>query len=120
VTTTAKNGIDSRRKVRLAIYYKGDSHLELVVDYRVNRHLGGFFIESARVLPVDTALSVQFMLPGKESPIVCDAKVAWINESTSMRQDLPPGMALNLLNLSLDDMHTVQDFLSNYELVPTW
>jgi len=109
-----------RYKIRLAIFH-GPDQQTLMTQYSVNISTGGLFLETTRIVPVDTLLHVEFMLPGKNNPISCKAKVAWTNEPDALKKpSLPPGMGLQFLTLSLDDIHTIQDFLSNYEIVPTW
>ena len=52
-------------------------------------------------------LIIELMLPGKETPLKCKARVAWTNELPSLKkQSLPHGMGLQFLTLSLDDIHT--------------
>ncbi len=59
---------------------------------------GGMFIETSELLPVDTLLMVELMLPGKETPMACKARVAWTNgPHTLKKQSLPYGMGLQFL-----------------------
>src|SRR5512137_984541 len=98
-----------RYKVRLAIFH-GPDQQTLMTQYSVNISIGGLFLESAKILPVDSLLHVEFMLPGKSNPISCKAKVAWTNEPNALKKPtFPPGMGLQFLTLSLDDIHTIQD-----------
>lgn len=111
---------EPRFKVRLAIF-SGSDQTRLITNYAVNMNNGGVFIETSKILPVDTLLFVQFMLPNKHRPISCQARVAWANEPNSIRKDsLPPGMGLQFLNLSLEDIHIIRDFLEFGDLIPTW
>jgi hypothetical protein len=61
------------------------------------------------------------MLPANDKLITCKARVAWTNEPGNLRKlSLPPGMGLQFLDLNLDDLHAIRDFLRSGELLPTW
>jgi uncharacterized protein (TIGR02266 family) len=90
-------------------------------NYSVNMSTGGVFIETVNILPVDTSLVVKFKLPDNDAIITCKARVAWINETGLLRKfSLPPGMGLQFLDLSLNDMHAIRDYLNKGEIQPTW
>jgi uncharacterized protein (TIGR02266 family) len=109
-----------RYVVRIAIY-SGPNVKKLLTNYTVNMSTGGLYIETSQVFPVDTMLHVEFMLPGMTKAISCRAKVAWTNEEGAMKKaTLPAGMGIQFLTLSLEDVHTIRDFLTHYKLVPTW
>jgi uncharacterized protein (TIGR02266 family) len=111
---------DPRFLARIAIF-NGPYQKELVTNYSVNVSSGGLFIETVKILPVDTLLLVKFKLPNMETVIVSKSRVAWINEPDSPKKPtLPPGMGIQFLDLSLDDMHAIRLFLDKGELVPTW
>lgn len=113
-------GSDPRYLARIAIFY-GSNQNELLSDYSINISTGGVFIESGRILPEGTELTVKFKLPDSDSIIVAKARVAWTNEPGSLRKTaLPPGMGLQFIDLSLDDMHTIRTFLDKNKFVPTW
>ncbi len=113
--------IEPRYRVRLAIYY-GSEEQQLMTNYSVNMNTGGIFVETNKVLPVDTPLVVEFMLPGKKGKLItCKARVAWTNEPGDRKSpQLPAGMGLQFLGLSFDDLHAIRDFLEIGELSPTW
>ena len=86
-----------RFKIKQPIFY-GPEHQMLMADDTVNMSVGGVFIETSRMLPVDIPLFVEFRLPGKEVPITCKARVAWTNEPHSLKKrSLPHGMGLQFL-----------------------
>lgn len=112
--------IEPRYRVRLAIYY-GTEQQQLMTNYSVNMNTGGIFIETHKILPVDTPLMVEFMLPGKGKLITCKARVAWTNEPEDQKSPkLPVGMGLQFLDLSLDNLHSIRDFIDIGEISPTW
>ena len=82
---------------------------------------GGVFIESGMILPEDSDLTVKFKLPNSDNIIVAKAIVAWVNDPSSLKKpSLPPGMGLQFLDLSLEDLHTIRAFLIEGNFQPTW
>ena len=111
---------DPRFRARIAIF-NGPEQNRLVSDYTVNMSTGGLFIETGTILPVDTLFVVKFKLPGNDAIITCTARVAWTNEPGQLRKySLPPGMGLQFLDLSLDNLHAIREYLEKGDLVPTW
>lgn len=111
---------DPRFLARIAIF-NGPFQRELITDYTVNVSTGGVFIETVKILPVDTHLQIKFKLPTMERVISCAARVAWTNDSDAPKKPaLPPGMGIQFLDLSHDDMHAIRIFIDRGELVPTW
>ncbi len=88
---------DSRFKVRLTIS-NGPDKDRPITNYVVNMSTGGMFIEASKILPVDTLLVLEIILPGMEIPLKCKARVAWTNEPHSLKKrSLPHGMGLQFL-----------------------
>lgn len=111
---------DPRFLARIAIF-SGPSLKELVSDYSVNVSSGGLFIETDKILPLDTMLMVKFKLPGEEAVIACKSRVAWINEHFAPKKpSLPPGMGIQFIDLSIEDMHAIRHYIDKGELIPTW
>ncbi len=109
---------DTRAKVRLAVFC-GFKDKRLMTDYTVNMSTGGIFIETRHITPKDTPLSVVFMLPGNEAPIACSARVAWTNGPGKLKSRAHPrGMGLQFLDLSLEDIHALRDFIKRHGLEP--
>jgi len=96
----------------VAVSY-GPVKTKLSTDYSVNMSSGGVFIETVSVLPVHTPLFVKFELPGREKPIVCKARVAWINGPEALKSPtLPPGMGLQFLGLSRAHVKAIEAVLT--------
>ena len=111
---------DPRFKARIAIFNDQDQH-KLLSNYSANMSTGGLFIETDSILPVDTLLAVKFKLPGNDSIIGCNARVAWINEPGKLiKPSLPPGMGLQFIGLSLESLHIIREYLNKGEFTPTW
>ena len=109
-----------RFMVRIAIFH-GPYQNQILADYSVNVSTGGVFVESSRILPKDTDLTVKFKLPNADNIIVVKAIVAWVNDPASLKKpSLPPGMGLQFLDLSLDNLHAIRAFLIEGNFKPTW
>ncbi len=92
-----------------------------MTDYSVNMSTGGVFIEAVKILPVDAPLIVEFTLPINSKIITCKARVAWVNEPAApVKPALPPGMGLQFLDLSPENIHAIRNFLKKFDLEPAW
>jgi CheY-like chemotaxis protein len=112
--------INPRFKVRIAIFFGSDQQ-ELLKNYSVNLSTSGVFIETDKVFSLDAPLTVEFMLPVNDTRITCNARVAWINAPGSLvKPQLPQGIGLQFLDLSLENIHAIRDFITKGELSPTW
>lgn len=111
-----------RAEVRLHIQCKSCSDPDkFLSNYTVNLSTGGFFIVSTDIFPIDTQLNVEFILPDRGKTIKCSARVAWINHPESLiNKNLPVGMGLQFLDLSLDDIDSIRSFIKNQTLTPEW
>jgi len=73
------------------------------------------------ILPENTVLTLKFNLPNSAVLIYTHARVAWVNDPDDIKKSsLPPGMGLQFLTLSKEDMHTIQTFLDTGDFAPTW
>jgi uncharacterized protein (TIGR02266 family) len=109
-----------RYRARIAIF-NGPYQKELLTNYSVNMSSGGLFIETVNILPVDMELIIKFKLPDTDTIISCKARVAWTNEPGALKKSsLPPGMGLQFIDLSLDNLHFVRAFLEKGDFIPTW
>lgn len=92
-----------------------------LADYTVNLSTGGFFIVSTELFSIDSLFNIEFILPNEEKTIRCSARVAWINHPESLiNKNLPVGMGLQFLDLSIDDMNSIRNFIKDQTLVPEW
>lgn len=111
---------DPRFLARIAIF-SGPYQKEVVSNYTVNLSSGGLFIETINIMPLNTMLMIKFKLPHKDTVIACKSRVAWTNEvNCPKKTSLPPGMGIQFIDLSLDDMNAIRLFIDKGELVPTW
>jgi len=111
---------EPRCLARVAIFH-GPYQKQLLTDYSINMSTGGVFIETSVILPEDTELTLKFNLSNSDTLIVAKARVAWTNDPMSIKKEtLPPGMGLQFLDLSLEDMHTIRVFLDLGNFIETW
>jgi uncharacterized protein (TIGR02266 family) len=111
-----------RYMARLSISYCcGTNPEKVLADYSVNMSTGGVFIETDNILPVDSLLTVEFTLRDNPTAIKCTGRVAWLNHPEALKnQNLPVGMGLQFVGLSLDDMNTIRQFIKEQSLLPAW
>lgn len=105
---------------RLRVQYGADQET-LLDDYSINVSTGGLFIATLNIFPVGTSLTLTIFLPENENCIKLKGKVAWANFPDLIRnQNLPIGMGIQFVDLSLDQLNSFRDFLKNGNLLPYW
>ena len=93
-------------------YNSGDDPDRVLSNYSVDLSTGGMFIETSELLPIDSPLNIEFILPEDSRIIKCSGKVSWLNHPESIKnQNLPTGMGLQFTNLSMDDIDSLRNFL---------
>jgi uncharacterized protein (TIGR02266 family) len=83
-----------------------------------NLSVGGLYLRTRLPLKIDDVLSLSFSLPGQTeaSTLSCDARVAWTNFDKNRRKpDYAAGVGLQFLNLSSEDLSTLEKFIDSYE-----
>jgi uncharacterized protein (TIGR02266 family) len=106
---------------RLRITYGKKNSEKLLTDFSINLSTGGVFIETADYCPVDSILNIEFILPEEQKTIGCKGRVAWINHPEHLiNPSLPTGMGLQFLDISLEDMNAVRQYIKNEALIPFW
>jgi len=111
-----------RYEARLRVQFQsGNDPDKVLSDYSVNLSTGGVFIETSEPLPVDTPLNIEFILPVDNSVITCTGRVAWLNHPEAIKNpNLPAGMGLQFMNMSMDDMDAIRQYIKNQALTPDW
>ena len=108
-----------RFRARLRVRYGAMSRD--LYDYSIDLSTGGFFLETERPLLVETPLDLEFTLPGIGSTIRCKGRVAWVNYPKLRRKShLPAGMGVQFLELALDDMYAIRNYIDSEGLEPSW
>jgi uncharacterized protein (TIGR02266 family) len=109
-----------RIRARLEVRY-GSDRRQLLSDYSVNISTGGLFLETDDPLPVDTPLALEFTLPSRQVPICCSGRVAWVNHPVLLHKpDMASGMGVQFIDLRLDDLHAIREFIKQESLEPSW
>ena len=110
----------ARIRAQMRVYY-GPEPQKLLSEFSVDLSAGGLYIETESPLPVGENLTLRFTLPKQKGMVTCKARVAWINPKENPRKaDLPPGMGIQFVELSLEDMKSIRRFLEHNELEPSW
>ena len=111
---------DLRSAARLVVKH-GTEQDVVLTNYSVNLSTGGLFLASVNILPVDTCFGIEFSIPTAPYPICCTARVAWVNNpDTVYKRGLPAGMGLQFIDISLDDVNQLRDYLRPGRLLPVW
>ena len=78
-----------------------------------NINVEGMYLATGVLFPVDTQLSVEFILPDFQSPISVVARVAWVNHPEWLKKEtLPCGMGLEFINSSKAFKSILQEYVS--------
>jgi uncharacterized protein (TIGR02266 family) len=111
-----------RHPARLRIHYRcGADTDRILADYSVNLSTGGIFLETSELLPIDSLLKIEFMLPECARIIKCSGKVSWVNHPESIKnKNLPVGMGLQFVNLPLDDIDSIRIYIKDQALTAVW
>jgi uncharacterized protein (TIGR02266 family) len=110
----------SRVGARLEVRY-GTGQQQLLSNYSVNISTGGLFLETDDPLPVDTPLALEFTLPNRQLSICCTGRVAWVNHPVLLHKpDMASGMGVQFIDLRLEDMYAIRDFIKQECLEPSW
>lgn len=111
--------VEPRVAARLEVTYGAGQ--QALTDFSVNISSGGIFLETANPLPVATDLQLTFTLPTRKTPIRCTGRVAWTNHAEMpVKPSMPAGIGVQLLDLSLDDLHAIRDFMKEQCLNASW
>jgi len=73
---------------------------------------GGLFLQASPLLPVDTVIEMEFILPVVNVEICCKGRVAWLNKPEAPNKTaFPPGMGVEFINLSAGGKQAIHDYL---------
>jgi len=109
-----------RLKSELRVYY-GPSQQTILSGFSVDLSTGGLYLQTEFPLHVDDSLVLIFSLSSQGRSVSCKARVAWSNsESDSRKQELPPGVGLQFVDLPLEDLMLISTFIEKYEVEAAW
>jgi CheY-like chemotaxis protein len=76
--------------------------------------VGGVFLETDRLFPVDTELHLEFQLDQDTEFKKCKGRVAWFNQKGSLKKDYPStGMGIQFINIQKLDILSIQAWIRN-------
>ena len=109
-------GISRRLARRFPVSFKLkflDSKQKQHIGICRNINVEGMYLATGALFPVDTQLSVEFTLPGFQSPISVVVRVAWVNHPEWLKKDsLPYGMGLEFINSSAAFKDIVREYVA--------
>ena len=110
-------GISRRQARRFPVSFKLN-----FLDSKQKQHTGvcrninveGMYLATGVLFPVDTELSIEFTLPGFQSPISVVVRVAWVNHPEWLKKEcLPYGMGLEFINSSVAFKEILREYVSS-------
>lgn len=73
---------------------------------------GGLFLQASPLLPVDTVVEMEFVLPVLNVEICCKGRVAWLNKPEAPNKiAFPPGMGVEFFDLCAEGKQAIHDYL---------
>lgn len=73
---------------------------------------GGLFLQASPLLPVDSVVFMDFVLPVINIEISCKGRVAWINQPDApAKTAFPPGMGVEFVDLSTEGKQAIHEYL---------
>lgn len=111
---------EPRVATRLSIRY-GIGDQQTLTNFSVNLSRGGVFIETDKILPIDTLLTMEFTLPDSGRQVSCRGRVAWVNALGEMvTSRLPSGIGVQFHGLGIDELHALRDYIHRISPQPNW
>jgi uncharacterized protein (TIGR02266 family) len=102
-----------RLQTRMLLRYGAENRHQLH-DYSVNLSVGGLFLETSEILPADSLLTLEFLVPGGGAPITAKGRVTWVNPADGpVNPELPAGFGIRFLDLEPGDEWLIRNFLQS-------
>ncbi len=113
-------GNDKRLKSEMRVYY-GPTQQTVLSGFSLDLSTGGLYLKTEYAFKVDENLMLIFSLPEQEKTISCKARVAWVNaEENPRKPELPPGVGVQFVDLTLDAAKSIRRFLEYNKVEPKW
>ncbi len=110
-------GISSRLKKRFPVCFQLaflDPKQRKHVGSCVNVDVGGMFVETEKLFPVNTSLTIEFTLPEFQDPLHCRVRVAWVNHPEWRKKNSSPcGFGLQFVEPNETMVVALRDFLDS-------
>lgn len=98
-----------RLELNVGVGFRSDS--SFYTGYTADISEGGLFVASHMLQPIGAELALTFALPSGPEISVC-AVVRWQRDPQAARAALPPGMGVELHNLSPDDRARIGELVA--------
>ena len=113
-------GISTRLARRFPVSFELsflDSKQKKHVGLCANLNLGGMFLATETLFPVDTELAVEFVLPGFKMALQNAARVAWVNHPEWLKKNsMPCGVGLEFISVTPTFVSALQEFLDSLKV----
>ena len=74
---------------------------------------GGLFIRTAKSMPVDTLLNLEFNLPDSKNVIRTTGKVVWTRSQDMSTEKMPPGIGTEFVDMNPEDRELLKRYLAS-------
>lgn len=109
-------GIGQRAVPRISTCFKvlcaapgGKAHAGTALDLT----LGGLYVATSDLVPVDTLVSLEFRLPESAATLQCQGRVAWVNHPEWIKKSvLPVGMGVQFVAPGADVLECIGEHLA--------
>lgn len=116
-----KGSAEQRSNIRVHLKARVDYELlsedTFLFEYTSNVSRGGIFLATRNPLPVGTVIKMRFSLPSNSCKVEVKGKVAWINEYKPGKKNRNPGMGVEFVNLSDEDMMAITQLIKKKALL---
>ena len=109
-----------RTKTQLRVYYGANTKTALS-GFSIDLSPGGLFLKTDNQFKVDDNLILNFILSDSKKLISCKARVAWTNQQRNrIKESLPPGIGVQFVDITPEDLESLDKFIDENELEPDW
>jgi CheY-like chemotaxis protein/Tfp pilus assembly protein PilZ len=79
----------------------------------------GLFIETKEIIPVNSIIDLDFIIPNSNIEINCRAKVRWINKKdSSAKSTFPSGIGVQFADLNEDNYRYICEYITKEHVEP--
>jgi uncharacterized protein (TIGR02266 family) len=111
---------NERYQANIKVHY-GENTGTSLTGFSIDISSGGLYISTENPLAVGESLTLRFSLESYTREIVCKSQVAWINSLPNLKKpNLPPGMGIRFVDIPLEELHAIRNFMMSNHLEPSW
>lgn len=116
-TLSSSTGSDRRRQqrhtVRLGVTLTSESNL--YVGFADNISEGGLFVATHELMPIGTAVDLEFELPERTEPLRVRGEVRWQRAVSDLDDHVFPGFGVKFIDLGEREAKAIAEFLETRE-----